>query len=119
MKASRNIKRKRRQVRIRKKIGGTPECPRLSVFKSAKHISAQLIDDLSSKTLASASTYEKDLREDPSSRTKEGAKKVGKRLAERAKVLNFSRVAFDRSGFRYHGRVKELADAAREVGLKF
>ncbi len=119
MKGDRKAQRRRRQISIRKRISGTSECPRLSVFKSSKHISAQLIDDVNRKTLASASTYEKDMKGSNECGTKVGAKKIGQRLAERAKTVNLLKVVFDRSGFRYHGRVKELADAAREVGLKF
>ena len=111
----------RRKKRVRKKIKGTPEVPRLSVFKSAKHIYAQVIDDLSSKTLADASSLSKDLRpqiEDKGGNSK-GAAIVGEQIAKKALEKGISRVIFDRSGFLYHGRVRVLAEAAREHGLKF
>lgn len=109
-----------RHKRIRKKIYGTPERPRLSVFRSEKHIYAQIIDDTKGITLASASTVDKMLR-DKLKKTwnVEAAKEVGKLLAERALAKGITQVVFDRGGFKYHGRVKALADAAREAGLKF
>lgn len=116
--------RARRKLRIRKNVLGTTERPRLSVFRSAKHIYAQVIDDTSGKTLASASTVSKDLR--GLSRGGEGdgdktaaAKKVGALLAEQCKGKNITKVVFDRNGFLYHGRIQALADAAREAGLDF
>ncbi len=109
--------RSRRQHRVRKKINGTPERPRVAVFRSNKHISAQVIDDTTGTTLASASSYESDLRS--GSGTVDGAKSVGARLGERAKAAGISAVVFDRGGNRYHGRVAALADAARESGLEF
>ena len=112
-----NIRRGRRKTGIRKKILGQPERPRLTVFRSANHIYGQVIDDLSGRTLVSASTRDKDW--DGAGGNVEGAKKVGTRLAERAKGAGVSKVVFDRNGFRYHGRVKALADAAREGGLEF
>jgi len=111
----------RRKKRVRKKIKGTPEVPRLSVFKSAKHIYAQVIDDMSAKTLVEASSLSKDLRpqiEDKGGNSK-GAAIVGEQIAKRALEKGVSRVVFDRSGFLYHGRIRVLAEAAREHGLKF
>ena len=111
----------RRKKRVRKKIKGTPEVPRLSVFKSARHIYAQVIDDTSAKTLIEASSLSKDLRpqiEDKGGNSK-GAAIVGEQIAKRALEKGISRVVFDRSGFLYHGRIRVLAEAAREHGLKF
>jgi large subunit ribosomal protein L18 len=110
----------RRQWSVRNSLSGTAERPRLSVFRSDKHIYAQVIDDLAGRTLASASSMATDVRGD----LKNGgniaaAKLVGKAIAERAKAAGVSQVAFDRGGRKYHGRVKALADAAREGGLKF
>ncbi|MFO7281618.1 MAG: 50S ribosomal protein L18 [Thermoanaerobacterales bacterium] len=107
----------RRHRRVRKRVRGTPERPRLAVYRSNKHISAQVIDDTAGVTLAAASTYEADLR--ASSSNKEGAAAVGRRVAERARAAGIERVVFDRGGFLYHGRVAALADAAREAGLEF
>jgi large subunit ribosomal protein L18 len=109
--------RARRQFRVRKKVVGTPERPRLAVFRSNKHISVQVIDDSTGRTLAAASSYEKDLRQNSGSIN--GAKNVGAAIAERAKAADISAVVFDRGGNRYHGRVAALADAAREAGLEF
>jgi large subunit ribosomal protein L18 len=111
----------RRQFRTRKSIFGEPERPRLSVFRSDKHIYAQLIDDYSGKTLASVASTSAELR---GAELKNGgniaaAKKVGKAIAEKAKSIGVTKVAFDRGGRMYHGRIKALADAAREGGLKF
>ena len=108
----------RRHRRVRKRVTGTAERPRLAVFRSNKHISAQVIDDVSGRTVASASTVEADLR-GPSTGNKDAAAKVGRLVAERAKAAGVSRVVFDRGGFLYHGRVAALADAARENGLEF
>jgi large subunit ribosomal protein L18 len=105
-----------RHQRIRKKISGTADRPRLSVFRSLKHISAQIIDDRTGTTIAAASSNEKEIA--PAGNV-EGAKAVGKALAERAKEKGVTSVIFDRGGFRYHGRVASLADAAREAGLEF
>jgi len=117
LKALRHARRKRR---IRKKLFGTPERPRLSVFRSLKHISAQLIDDVSGRTLVQVASTEKDLRSAmPHGGNKAAATRVGALLAERAKAKGITRVAFDRNGFRFHGRLKALADAAREAGLSF
>jgi large subunit ribosomal protein L18 len=107
----------RRHRRVRKKVRGTAERPRLAVFRSNKHISAQVIDDRAGRTLAAASTLEADLRSVGGNI--EGAKKVGALLAERAKAAGIDAVVFDRGGNRYHGRIKALADAAREGGLEF
>ncbi len=107
----------KRHKRVRAKISGTPECPRLCVFRSAKHIYAQIIDDVNGVTLASASTLEKDFG--AYGGNKEAAAKVGKLVAERALEKKIETVVFDRGGFLYTGRVKELADGAREGGLKF
>jgi large subunit ribosomal protein L18 len=110
----------RRQWSVRNSLAGTPDRPRLSVFRSDKHIYAQLIDDLAGRTLASAGSTADDVRGD----LKNGgniaaAKQVGRAIAERAKAAGVTKVAFDRGGRKYHGRVKALADAAREGGLQF
>jgi large subunit ribosomal protein L18 len=110
---------KLRHQRLRKKVAGTPERPRLAVHFSGKNIYAQVIDDEAGKTLASASTTEKDLRDKVPRANVETAVKIGKAVAERAKAKNVSKVVFDRGGFIYHGKVKALADAAREGGLQF
>ena len=110
--------RERRSLRIRHKISGTAERPRLSVFRSLNHIYAQVIDDASGRTLAAASTLEKELRGSKSTKTEEAAV-IGRLVAERAKTAGVERVVFDRAGFRYHGRIKSLAEAAREAGLEF
>ena len=107
----------KRHKRVRAKISGTPECPRLCVFRTAKHIYAQIIDDVNGVTLASASTGEKDF--EMYGGNKEAAAKVGKAVAERALAKNIETVVFDRGGFIYTGRVQALADGAREGGLKF
>ena len=107
----------RRHNRVRKHVRGTTERPRLAVFRSNKHISAQVIDDRAGVTLAAASTHEADLRDGSSN--KDAAAKVGARLAERAKDAGVERVVFDRGGFLYHGRVAAVAEAAREAGLEF
>ena len=115
---SRSAQRQRRQRRVRKKITGTTSRPRLSVFRSNRHISAQIIDDENGRTVASASTSEADLRGVTTS-NEEAAGKVGSRLAERAQEAGNDSVVFDRGGNKYHGRVAALADAARDAGLKF
>ena len=112
-----NAARIKRHKRVRSKISGTPERPRLCVFRSAKHIYAQIIDDVNGKTLVSASTMEKSFTE--SGGDKGAAKKVGVRVAERALEKKIDTVVFDRGGFVYHGRVQALAEGAREGGLKF
>ena len=105
-----------RHKRIRKHLAGTAERPRLAVYRSGKHISAQLIDDVAGHTLAAAGTQEKGLE---AADNREGAKKVGLALAERAKAKGVETAVFDRGGFKYHGTVAALADGAREGGLKF
>lgn len=110
----------RRKKRISKKVQGTPERPRLSVFRSAKHIYAQVIDDTRQCTLAAASTISKELEAGQERMTKkEAARKVGELVAKKCLEKNIEHVVFDRNGFIYHGRVLELADAARKAGLKF
>jgi large subunit ribosomal protein L18 len=109
-----------RHQRLRKKVAGTPERPRLAVHFSGQHIYAQVIDDDDGKTLAAVNTTEKAFKEEKSSRANvDTAVKVGKLVAERAKSKNISKVVFDRGGSIYHGKVKALADAAREGGLEF
>lgn len=118
--AMRIVGRERRKLRIRKKIAGTPTRPRLSVFRSAKHIYVQVIDDTTGRTLAHASTLSKDLAGTLDEGNKsEGAKKVGQLLAKICLSKNIEQVVFDRNGYLYHGRISALADAAREAGLKF
>jgi len=116
--ATRGAARRKRHERIRLHLAGTQDRPRLAVFRSLNHIYAQVIDDASGRTLAAASTVEKELKGSSSTKTEEAAV-VGRLLAERAKAAGIERVVFDRAGFRYHGRVKSLADAAREAGLEF
>lgn len=119
-KASRSQLRKRRHVRVRKKVSGTSERPRLNVFRSNGHIYAQIIDDVDGKTLASASTVDKVIRSDLGSQSPlEQAKSVGMALAERAKSKGIEQVIFDRGGYLYHGRIKALAEGSREGGLLF
>lgn len=117
-KVDRDAVRRRIHIRIRKRVKGTAERPRLAVFRSLNHIYAQVIDDRSGHTLASASSAEKSV-EVKSGGNVEAAKVVGKLVAERAKQAGIGAVVFDRGGFLYHGRVKALADAAREGGLEF
>jgi large subunit ribosomal protein L18 len=112
-------RRLRRHRRIRARVAGTPQRPRLAVFRSTNHIYAQVIDDEAGRTVASASTLEPALRSERDGTKTEQAKVVGKRLAERARQQGVERVVFDRGGFLYHGRVAALADAAREAGLRF
>ena len=113
-------KRNRRHLRIRKKLIGTADCPRLSVFRSSKHIYAQIIDDNINKTLTTASTLEQSISKDIAGKGKtEVAVIVGKTIAEKALKKGVEKVIFDRGGFKYHGRVKALADSVREAGLKF
>jgi large subunit ribosomal protein L18 len=107
----------RRKFRIRKKISGTSERPRLTVFRSARHMYAQIIDDVSGRTLASASSLCEGARES-SGGNRDGAAAVGRLLAERAKAASITAVVFDRNGFQYHGRVAALADAVREAGIE-
>jgi large subunit ribosomal protein L18 len=113
------IARAKRVSRIRKKISGTEERPRLSVFKSNKHIYAQIIDDIQHKTLVAMSTVEKDFNKGDEKGKIGAAKIVGKIIAERAKAKGIEKVVFDRSGYLYHGRVKSLSEGAREGGLQF
>lgn len=115
----RSLARIKRRVRIRKKIRGTSERPRLSVFRSAKHLYAQIIDDNSGVTLVAASTVEKDAKDQPKFEGKKSAAAfVGKLVAQRALDKGIKQVVFDRNGFLYHGRVKALSDGAREAGLE-
>ena len=102
---------------MRKRVRGTAERPRLAVFRSNRHITAQVIDDAAGRTLAAASTLEPDLRSGPTG-NKDAATRVGRLVAERAKSAGVTRVVFDRGGFLYHGRVAAVADAAREAGLE-
>ena len=112
--------RKRKHVRVRKKISGTGECPRLCVYRSNAHIYAQIIDDEAQTTLASASTLDKEIKGSVSVGSNiEAAKAVGKLIAERAQAKDIKVFVFDRSGYLYHGRVQALAEAAREAGLEF
>lgn len=120
MSAKTRIARKRRHRRVRMKISGTPDRPRLNVYRSSKHIYAQVIDDTEGTTLAAASTVDKELKSEVSGKgKKEQAEIVGKTVADRAKAAGISTVVFDRGGYQYHGRVKALAKSAREGGLKF
>ena len=112
--------RKIRHRRVRRKISGTAERPRLNVFRSLRHIYVQVIDDTAGHTLAAASTVDKDVMAKLSGKNKkEQAVIVGKVVADRAQAVGINEVIFDRGGYRYHGRIKALADAAREAGLKF
>jgi large subunit ribosomal protein L18 len=114
---SKNIIRMRIHKRIRRRVPGTPERPRLAVFRSLNHIYVQLIDDQDGRTIAAAASTEKDLR--GKGGNLEGAKLIGQKVAERAKEKGITKVVFDRGGYLYHGRVKALAEAAREAGLEF
>lgn len=116
-KPDKNTARLKRHARVRNKISGTAARPRLNVFRSTKHIYAQLIDDVAGVTLASASSMEKGF--EGFGGNKEAAKKVGMAIARKAQEKGISEIVFDRSGYIYHGRVKELAEGAREGGLKF
>lgn len=116
LKVSKNTVRVRKHARVRAKVSGTTECPRLCVFRSNKHIEAQLIDDVKRVTLCAASSVALKLE---NGSNVEAAKAVGAALAEKAKALKISKVVFDRGGYVYHGRVAALADAAREGGLEF
>ena len=110
----------RRHKRIRMRLSGTPERPRLNVFRSEQHIYAQVVDDVAQRTLVSASTVEPAVREAvPHGNTVAAAQEIGKLVAQRAKEIGVTRVVFDRGGYLYHGRVQALADAAREAGLEF
>ncbi|MFK4090404.1 50S ribosomal protein L18 [Kribbella sp. NPDC020789] len=116
--AKKTASRLRRQIRVRKKINGTPDRPRMVVTKSSKHLFVQVIDDVAGKTLVSASTMEADLRGASDNKT-DKAKTVGGLIADRAKAAGIEAVVFDRAGNKYHGRIAALADAARENGLGF
>ena len=117
---SRNDRRLKRHARVRKNLSGTPERPRLCVYRSNKNISAQIIDDVNGTTLVAASSLDKELKAEVGyGGNKEAAKKVGAALAKRALEKGIEEVCFDRGGFLYHGRVAELAEGAREGGLKF
>ncbi len=114
------LRRARRHGGIRKRIQGTPERPRLAVYRSLKHIHCQIIDDLAGRTLAAASSLEEiPLADGARTSNAKGAAAVGELIAQRAKAAGITKVAMDRGGFRYHGRVKALADAARKAGLEF
>lgn len=117
-KIDKNKNRKARHERVRKKISGTPEMPRLNVYRSGKHIYAQIIDDTTGSTLVSASTLDESL-DLTNTKKEEAAKMVGELVAKRALEKNVEDVVFDRSGYVYHGRIKELAEGARAAGLKF
>jgi len=117
MKGGRKDARSRRHLRVRRKVRGTTEKPRLAVYRSNRYIYAQVIDDREGRTLAAASSQEADLRTERLN--VETAKKVGTMVADRAKEAGVTSVVFDRGGYKYHGRLKALADAAREAGLEF
>jgi large subunit ribosomal protein L18 len=120
MRKTRSAARKRRHARVRARLFGTAQVPRLSVFRSLKHVYAQIIDDVAGHTLVSASTLDADIREQIAGLSKtEQAKVVGQRLAEKALSKGVTQVVFDRSGYLYHGRIRALADASRESGLQF
>ncbi|RMG07255.1 MAG: 50S ribosomal protein L18 [Planctomycetota bacterium] len=121
MKRTKSIQRRRRHWRVRARVKGSPERPRLTVFRSNKYIYAQVIDDTAGQTLAAASSNQKALKEQLGGKlcSVDAAKLVGKTLAEAAKGKGISKVCFDRGPYKYHGRVKALADAAREAGLEF
>ena len=118
--ANKHVRKHRRQLRVRRRLLGTVERPRLAVFRSSKHIYAQIIDDLAGKTLVAASTVDADVRSQvKSGNNKKAAEVVGSVLGERAKQRGIDKVAFDRRHYKYHGRVQALADAARKAGLQF
>jgi len=116
-KINRKLERERRHLRVRRKVSGTAECPRLCIYRSNSNIYAQIIDDVAAVTLVSASTLDKEVKTKKSN--KEAAKEVGALVAKRAIEKNIKTVVYDRGGYIYHGIVKELADAAREAGLEF
>lgn len=118
-KGDKNKSRLKRHLRVRKKIEGTQARPRLNVYRSSKHIYAQLIDDVQGVTLAAASTQDTDLKDLKNGGNVEAARKVGELIANRAKAKGVEAVVFDRGGYLYHGRIQALADAAREAGLQF
>ena len=114
------VRRQRRQMHVRKKLYGTPQRPRLAVFRSSKHIYAQLINDETGATIASASSLDPEIRKEHAyGGNKAAATVVGRTVAERAKQAGIDKICFDRRSYRYHGRVQALADAAREAGLQF
>jgi large subunit ribosomal protein L18 len=119
MQINKNATRQQRHGRVRKRVSGTPERPRLNVYRSLNHIYVQVVDDTKSYTLAAASSLDAALRTDKNGGNIEGARAVGALIAERAKAAGITKVVFDRGGYLYHGRVKALADAAREGGLEF
>ena len=116
-KTDRKAERERRHIRVRRKISGTSECPRLCVYRSNKNLFVQIVDDVNQTTLVSASTLDKEVKTKHAN--KEAAKEVGALIAKRALEKDIKTVVYDRGGYIYHGVVKELADAAREAGLKF
>lgn len=113
------VRRARRRIGIRKGVSGTAERPRLAIYRSLKHVYVQVIDDMEGKTLASASTRDKSFEAGDGTGNSDAAKRVGELIAERAKAAGVEQVVFDRGGFRYHGRIKALADGARGAGLEF
>ena len=119
MSLNRNATRLKRHTRIRKRMHGDSERPRLSIYRSLTNIYAQIINDEEGRTVAAASSLDKDLRAAKNGGNLEGAEAVGKLIAERAKAAGVTKVVFDRGGYLYHGRIKALADAAREGGLEF
>ena len=119
MQLDKNEARQKRHRRVRKRVAGTAERPRLNVYRSLDHIYAQVIDDARGHTLAAASSLDAGLRGDKKGGSVEGANAVGALVAERAKAAGLAKVVFDRGGYLYHGRIKALADAAREGGLEF
>ena len=116
-KTDRKLTRERRHIRVRRKISGTSECPRLCVYRSNKNLFVQIVDDVKQTTLVSASTLDKEVKTKHAN--KEAAKEVGALIAKRALEKKIKTVVYDRGGFIYHGVIKELADAAREAGLEF
>lgn len=119
-KGDKNQARLKRHLRVRKRINGTSERPRLNIFRSSKHMYAQIIDDVAKVTIVSASTQDKELRDQVANGGNiEAARKVGELIAKRAKEKGIEQVVFDRGGYLYHGRIQALADAAREAGLEF
>lgn len=118
-KGDKNEARLKRHLRVRKKIEGTTARPRLSIYRSAKHMYAQIIDDVKGVTIVAASTQDKDLKDVANGGNVEAAKQVGALIAKRAKDSGIDKVVFDRGGYLYHGRIQALADAAREAGLEF
>ncbi len=116
-KTDRKLERTRRHIRVRRKISGTSECPRLCIYRSNANIYAQIIDDVKQVTLVSASTLDKEVKEKHANKT--SAKEIGTLIAKRALEKNIKTVVYDRGGYIYHGIVKELAEAAREAGLEF